>query len=86
VPTKSCLSKGASRLATKGSQSELAARLGVTQQAVSRWLSAQGLPSGKHLLQIAKAYRIPISDWYEPAAVSADESGAHPAVPADKTG
>jgi transcriptional regulator with XRE-family HTH domain len=67
VADTSAASLGARKLASKGSQSDIARRLGVTQQAVSSWISGRSQPSGKNMLEIANAYRIPMSDWLEPA-------------------
>ena len=59
-------SAGARKLSSKGTQTEIAARVGVTQQAVQRWLSGKGKPSGEKVLAIEREYGIPAKDWYPP--------------------
>jgi transcriptional regulator with XRE-family HTH domain len=78
------LSKGASNLRAKlspiMSQTELAKRLGVSQQAVSAWLKGRALPEPERMAAIEEILGIPMRDWVEASAESADDSGEHAAV------
>ena len=61
------VSEGAKKLASKGTQVEIAARLGMTQQSVSAWITGKSRPSGQALIVIKREYRIPPEDWYPTA-------------------
>lgn len=52
-------------------QKQLAEELGVTQQAVSLWLSGRSKPDANRRERIAKITGVPVTDWDE-----AEESGA----------
>jgi transcriptional regulator with XRE-family HTH domain len=62
-------------------QQELAAALGVTQQAVSSWLRGITQPSYEKRMKIADLLGVPIEDW-KVEAVGAEDSGPVPALDA----
>ena len=47
-------------------QRELAARLGISEQAISKWEKNLSNPSTKNLLQIAKIFEVSITYFYQP--------------------
>jgi len=47
-------------------QAELAELLGVTQQAVSSWVSGRTTPSAEYMRRIEDELGIPMRDWTEP--------------------
>ncbi|HXG69949.1 MAG TPA: helix-turn-helix transcriptional regulator [Gemmatimonadaceae bacterium] len=64
-------------------QARLAEELGVSQQAVSAWLSGRALPEPGRMAVIEGLLGIPMRDW----VAEAEESGEHAAVAdADDTG
>jgi transcriptional regulator with XRE-family HTH domain len=48
------------------SQSELAQKLGVSPQAVSKWVMGIGRPSADLMAQIEQMLGIPMLEWTEP--------------------
>ncbi len=56
-------------------QAELARRLGVSQQAVSSWLSGGTTPTAENMAAIEDLFGIPMREWVEAAA---DEPGSSP--------
>jgi transcriptional regulator with XRE-family HTH domain len=71
------LSEGARRLRALVSppvtQAELAEKLGVTQQAISSWVTGRTLPTPHRLAELERITGIPMRAWTEPA--EDDESG-----------
>lgn len=84
--TRRARSHGARQLAAKGSQAELAEKVGVTQQAISGWLTGRCLPNSRHLLRIEKIYRIDIADWFRTNRVRSAGAGDAAAGPEIRTG
>lgn len=76
MATSHGLTAGATKLAKKASQAEIAKRLAVSQQAVSGWLTGRCKPNAERMMAIERAYRIPMKDWYRQArAGEAAETG-----------
>ena len=58
------LSDGAIALAEQGTGAAIARALGVTKQAVSKWILGISYPSREHLMEIEQLFGIPTAWWY----------------------
>jgi transcriptional regulator with XRE-family HTH domain len=61
------------------SQSELAAELGVTQQAVSCWLNGQRKPSPERIARIEELLGVPANGWDVIEEAASEASSRAPA-------
>lgn len=66
------------RRAKNMSQEELAEKLGVSRQAVSKWERAESAPDTDNLIALAKLYGVTLDEL-----LNADAEREHPAVPED---
>lgn len=48
--------------ATRERQEDFAARMGVTQSTVSRWVNGHALPVGEQLLKLSRESRVKVED------------------------
>ena len=64
------------------SQDELAQRLGVSRQAISKWEQGRALPDTAHLLDLARLYGCTLDELIQPAQAAAS-SMAGDAIPAE---
>lgn len=65
--SKACVALARAVRPRQMNQATLAAKLGVSQQAVSAWLTGRAKPIAEHMLAIEKLLGIPMRSWCEEA-------------------
>lgn len=73
-PVETAASQALKRaLSPRLTQAELAAKLGVTQQAVSSWAQGRTTPSAEYMAKIEDLLQIPMRDWAPRVAAPKEE-------------